>query len=298
MRFMVLLVAAAIYLLIPSASASESCAVCHPNIAENFTKSLHHTLKGIRSFDSAFACLTCHIENCTVCHTNHKHIPNMSKCMECHAILGSGYKRFDVHYKRGLMCIDCHSSEEIHGDGKEYTFSAQAVKVRCEDCHMKPTVVKGMEVPQYDPTILAHRLHEKVVSCFACHASQHYTIQVNLGTGEIKPSAGEFRLVVYEGRLYPACEIVDGEKILRVAFPHTITKEGRDCSECHDRLDEVFYVGFDGRMIPPGSSLASPSLEILGFDITKMGTYLILGVIGGIFVHLVRRRITLGRWIG
>ena len=43
----------------------------------------------------------------------------------------------DVHHKKGLLCIDCHTSHEVMGDGKKYTHEEQAVKIQCSDCHFK-----------------------------------------------------------------------------------------------------------------------------------------------------------------
>ncbi len=41
----------------------------------------------------------------------------------------------DIHYERGLACIDCHTELEIHGDGNLYSKKEQAVEIECEDCH-------------------------------------------------------------------------------------------------------------------------------------------------------------------
>lgn len=41
----------------------------------------------------------------------------------------------DVHHKSGMLCIDCHISQEIMGDGKTYKHEADAIKISCEDCH-------------------------------------------------------------------------------------------------------------------------------------------------------------------
>ena len=41
----------------------------------------------------------------------------------------------DVHHAAGMVCIDCHSSYELMGDGNLYAHKEQSVKVRCEDCH-------------------------------------------------------------------------------------------------------------------------------------------------------------------
>ncbi|CAH8283312.1 hypothetical protein EV196_102274 [Mariniflexile fucanivorans] len=43
----------------------------------------------------------------------------------------------DVHHTKGLLCIDCHSSHEVMGDGNTYSHAEQAVKVQCIDCHFK-----------------------------------------------------------------------------------------------------------------------------------------------------------------
>ena len=47
------------------------------------------------------------------------------------------YIEEDVHHTKGMLCIDCHSSHEVMGDGKTYAHAEQAVKVQCIDCHFK-----------------------------------------------------------------------------------------------------------------------------------------------------------------
>jgi len=41
----------------------------------------------------------------------------------------------DVHYDKGLTCIDCHTRQDLHGDGNVYAKREQAVEIECEDCH-------------------------------------------------------------------------------------------------------------------------------------------------------------------
>ncbi|HEX5137356.1 MAG TPA: hypothetical protein VFY93_10305 [Planctomycetota bacterium] len=41
----------------------------------------------------------------------------------------------DVHYARGMHCIDCHRSGDVMGDGNVYGFMEHAVAIRCETCH-------------------------------------------------------------------------------------------------------------------------------------------------------------------
>jgi hypothetical protein len=44
----------------------------------------------------------------------------------------------DVHFTRGLACIDCHTEREVHGDGQIYAKRHYEVEVRCESCHGTP----------------------------------------------------------------------------------------------------------------------------------------------------------------
>ena len=41
----------------------------------------------------------------------------------------------DIHYKAGLVCIDCHISYEVMGDGNFYEHKEEQILVTCEDCH-------------------------------------------------------------------------------------------------------------------------------------------------------------------
>ncbi|NOR27917.1 MAG: hypothetical protein GQ540_05260 [Lutibacter sp.] len=47
------------------------------------------------------------------------------------------YIEEDIHHTKGLLCVDCHSSHEVMGDGKKYTHEEQAVTLQCSDCHFK-----------------------------------------------------------------------------------------------------------------------------------------------------------------
>lgn len=41
----------------------------------------------------------------------------------------------DIHLDKGMHCIDCHFAQDSHGDGHIYGEVAQAVEIRCQDCH-------------------------------------------------------------------------------------------------------------------------------------------------------------------
>lgn len=53
------------------------------------------------------------------------------------ALHGKQYNHLtaDIHYRKGLACVDCHSKHDLHGDGHIHDMKEQAVEIRCETCH-------------------------------------------------------------------------------------------------------------------------------------------------------------------
>ncbi len=41
----------------------------------------------------------------------------------------------DIHFAKGLDCIDCHTSRDIMGDGYAYENMFDQIEISCEDCH-------------------------------------------------------------------------------------------------------------------------------------------------------------------
>lgn len=69
------------------------------------------------------------------------------------------YIEEDVHHTKGMLCIDCHSSHEVMGDGKQYSHEEQAVKLQCSDCHFKekPTTIPYDSLDQESLLVFLHR---------------------------------------------------------------------------------------------------------------------------------------------
>ena len=44
----------------------------------------------------------------------------------------------DVHYKKGMLCQDCHTSLDMHGDGMIAGTTLAPVEIECQDCHGTP----------------------------------------------------------------------------------------------------------------------------------------------------------------
>jgi len=57
----------------------------------------------------------------------------------------------DVHFSRGLSCIDCHSSFDLMGDGKAHSHKEEAVSINCSDCHpAKGSTIQGIALADAD----------------------------------------------------------------------------------------------------------------------------------------------------
>ncbi len=41
----------------------------------------------------------------------------------------------DIHFEKGMHCVDCHTSVEVHGDGHIYSTAKGQLDIHCVDCH-------------------------------------------------------------------------------------------------------------------------------------------------------------------
>ncbi len=231
-----------------------------------FLSSLHYTAKGMGYwYDKAnggleiisgvpysnLGCKNCHVPGCDRCHKAEKDktfkysseaAKNQTMCLECHAreqaIIGidRAAKQEDVHFAKGMKCMDCHSSREMHGDGKEYVSLKEpgAMDTKCEKCHssVKPTD--------------SHKVHGGKLDCKACHVRHvvsctncHFDTLVKEGKRVAIPVSGWVFLINYEGKVTSATMqnfVVKGNKTFFMFAPHmshSVMKEGRKCDVCH-----------------------------------------------------------------
>ncbi len=71
----------------------------------------------------------------------------------------------DVHRSappagKGMACVNCHTKEQMHGDGKAYKSLLESPNTQCTDCHVKE---KLSQTP-------GHTIHGENMTCAACHA--------------------------------------------------------------------------------------------------------------------------------
>jgi len=231
-----------------------------------FLSSLHSTAKGMEYwYDKAnggieiisgvpysnLACKNCHAPGCDRCHKvakdgkseySTKAAKNQDMCLECHSsertIIGidAAAKQEDVHFAKGMKCMDCHSSREMHGDGIEYVSLLQpgAMDTRCEKCHssLKPSESHTVHGDKLDCKA-CHMRH--VVSCTNCHFE---TLVKERKSVSIRVSGWVF-LMNYGGKVTAALMrnfVLKGGKTFLAFAPqmsHSIMKDGRKCDGCH-----------------------------------------------------------------
>jgi quinol-cytochrome oxidoreductase complex cytochrome b subunit len=58
----------------------------------------------------------------------------------------------DIHHERGLDCIDCHTANEVMGDGKTHASKRAQLRIVCEDCHARPgAMLASVPAARLDP---------------------------------------------------------------------------------------------------------------------------------------------------
>ncbi len=211
-------------------------------------------LTGIPYESSKLDCLNCHVNSCDRCHkiqVNNKFFYSTKSakeqeiCLSCHkrekAIKNIDMiaNKQDIHISKGMQCMDCHTSRDIHGDGIRYESMKQlgALDPKCETCH-----------DSINPTT-SHKIHKEKLDCKACHV-RHVVSCSNCHFGmlvdkqkrvDIKLSNWLF-LMNYNGKVTSAnmqnFVVPDNEgfKTFILFAPqnsHSIMKEGRKCNGCH-----------------------------------------------------------------
>jgi hypothetical protein len=263
------------------------CSKCHRDIVNSYKVSLHYITYGQKNIflerlsekekiifnEKVFekfcrschaSCGDCHVKSPTIGGVNlglisgHKFVrkDESKTCALCHG--GRVYPEFtgeyggnaDVHYLKGMMCMDCHSIKEIHGDGKPQTArKLLEYKSTCTKCHK-------IGAEKTEKAKSAHEIHvEEKASCYACHSGGEYRncYDCHLGKGAVsKPGFilgrnPSFKHQLITLRVIPTIketfssvgikmENYDKLPNYWVTSPHNIkkrTERTRNCDVCH-----------------------------------------------------------------
>lgn len=159
---------------------------------------------------------------------------------------------------------------EMHGSGKEAATQLEVVRTKCEDCHSSPgkTIngmpVTQMPVTQYSTDISAHKIHGDKLDCTACltgWAPRCVNCHLDTRTGT-KVVIDDFHLGIgADGKIKPFMNmtaICDNAAHTGYGewFPHTITREAKNCTFCHNRSSgsELLCEDCEGQILGEGGS--------------------------------------------
>lgn len=178
-------------------------------------------------------------------------------CLGCHSRQGAEINlsgnpnpdvaaRFtDVHRDAGMVCTDCHTEKEMHGDGVSYTSMNQpgAMEVSCtnEGCHPLESLPNVAEHAMHSDDLYCNACHVKtVMTCYNCHFETEVQAHkkrfygpppmngfVMLLNSEKhgKVATASFQSLTYGDTTFYAVGSFSG---------HTVTAEGRVCEDCHN----------------------------------------------------------------
>jgi hypothetical protein len=223
-----------------------------------YARSLHFTTKGFAHWYakeqggpelitgqpySAIGCGDCHVGSCDTCHrkdVSGKAVYSVeaarseAACAKCHSVPTGEKAKADVHASRGMTCMSCHNTREVHGTGVSHATYAEpgAIEAKCENCH------DGAKCR-------AFVVHERKVDCSACHARAaeqchncHMETKVRDKKSVSVPLQNLLFLVNHDGRVTAGTFLsyTYGKKTMITfgrSFSHSVVKQGRACSECH-----------------------------------------------------------------
>ncbi|MBW8034475.1 MAG: hypothetical protein FVQ79_02085 [Planctomycetes bacterium] len=84
----------------------------------------------------------------------------------------------DVHFESGMDCIDCHTLNDIHGDGNIYSKREQAVEIECTDCHGNIDSYSNLKTSRGNPLTNVHKQDERIILTEKINGKLHNIPQV------------------------------------------------------------------------------------------------------------------------
>jgi hypothetical protein len=179
-------------------------------------------------------------------------------CLGCHAresaiiAKDDAHGTPDVHRAASMICTDCHSHREIHGDGTVYISLKEpgAMDTKCENCHTGLTgshhTVHGTgEFAKVDCKACHQR---RVVSCYNCHMDTAAPYGVGGRFAKTQIDDWVFLINGPDGKVTSANmqSFVGGDTTNTIGSPydktalmfapvhsHSIMNPGRGCYDCH-----------------------------------------------------------------
>lgn len=160
----------------------------------------------------------------------------------------------DVHRSAGTPCGNCHTFNEIHGNGVKYNSMHVAGKMErdCTSCHKLTginTDADSGNTPAVPTTVREHKIHSKNIHCSSCHI-QTVTTCYNCHLDSSKIAKARVFTKPFQGfvilandkqtkKITPVTYMTNvGQGKTGVAFApyynHSVQGKGRVCDDCHN----------------------------------------------------------------
>jgi hypothetical protein len=162
----------------------------------------------------------------------------------------------DVHHEAGLACVDCHTSRELMGDGKDHLHEEDALEVTCEDCH-PAGIARNLgwgELDEESRKIVRLRMDEEPGERRFLVAARSGLALVNVFAGEDGEPVLEGKLSGKRHRLKPPASECTGLGHERVSCTACHSGWAPQCLQCHTQRgsDGLWHeIGGDFRAEPP-----------------------------------------------
>lgn len=199
-------------------------------------------LTGITARDLGCYKAKCHATTCDDCHLKEMNgqkiyvsdtVTLCNACKKCHGDMAKDNP--DVHFKKGLTCMNCHTSKEMHGDGTEHNTYLEPgfFDVKCEKCHISLSKIES------------HTVHKDKLACIACHDDENITC-LNCHIDNRLKSSKDVQiplkhmtfLLNHNGRVTLGnmlSYVYQNRTMITFAktFIHSVKRDGRKCVDCH-----------------------------------------------------------------
>ncbi|PLX92409.1 MAG: cytochrome C [Desulfuromonas sp.] len=229
-------------------SHASGCAACHFPYNDNGTyqggdatmngKWPHSADHKLRALPDNMACFRCHNRSGRIALSyqglndgNNSLVP--TKGGEPGPMMISGARNAtsiapDIHFSKGMDCIDCHTSRDVMGDGYAYENMYLQTEVSCQDCHGSAT--------KRPMTATIERENDE-----ALRESNNYQRQMQQGEQMVLTAKGrKYSNVFYEnGKIWlqgKRSGKLHESKVITGTPEHSIVGHERmECYSCHSR---------------------------------------------------------------
>lgn len=188
-----------------------------------------------------------------------------STCYGCHSRQATEVNKLkltDVHRDSGMGCMDCHSSGDVHGDGKAYAsmMDPGAIDAKCQNCHNENALAKNTYHTMHMSTVDCSTCHmQTVVACYNCHFDSEANHIAKLSYGAM---GGGWRYLVNRvvdekgtTKVFPgsmqslqadehALDKTNGATFVAIGpyYSHSIARWGiKGCTDCHSNANVKSY---------------------------------------------------------